>query len=62
MHKAVQPAMCRDNIGARTQHQVERVGQNDLGADVDKIARRHRFHGCRSTDRHEGRGIDHTAR
>ena len=59
MHETVQPAMRGDDGRTRAQHQVEGVGQNDLGAQPLKLLGRHRLDRAVGAYRHEGRGLDH---
>ena len=59
MHETVQPAMRGDDGRPGTQHEVEGVGENDLGAQSCELLGRHRLDRAIGADRHECRGLDH---
>src|SRR2546427_12191839 len=54
-HEPMQTPRALDDVGARPQIQMERVGQNHLGADLLDFFRGQPFHGGLRADRHEGR-------
>ncbi len=60
MHETVQSAVQIHDLRARPQHQMERVAENDVGAEVFEFLRRHRLHRPVRADRHEGRSLDHS--
>ncbi len=62
LHEIVQVAVLLDHFGARTQPQVEGVTQNDFRAGGDDIPRQHALDRAIRAHRHEGRGLDGTAR
>ncbi len=57
-HEPVQVAQLGDEIGAGPQHQVVRVAEHDLGAEVLHVRRRQRAHRCPGPDRHEHRRLE----
>ena len=61
VHEAMQVAMPADDVGAGPQHQVEGVAEDDLGAQVFQLLRRHGLDRAVGADRHEGRGLHRAA-
>lgn len=57
----VQPAKPGDPFGARAQHQVIGIAQNDIGAQIAHLVEIHRLDRADGTDRHEGRRTDRPA-
>ncbi len=55
MHKGVQAAERRDPLGARPQHQVVGIGENDIGAGGAHVVMVHALDRRLRADRHEGR-------
>ncbi len=60
--EAMQPAEFADDVEARPQEQMERVAEDDLGADPVELARRHRLDRAVGADRHERGRFDRAAR
>src|SRR6185312_2976911 len=60
--EAMQAPERADYLQPRPQPEMERIAEDDLRADVVEIARRHRFDGTISADRHERGRLDHAAR
>jgi hypothetical protein len=58
VHEFVQAAEAFDALGARPQHQVIGVAQQDLGSGGGDRLRLHRLHRRRRADGHEGRRLD----
>ena len=57
-HEPVEAAERRHDIGTRAQHQVVRVGEHDLHAEVAEVIRSEVLHRTARTDRHEARRAD----
>ena len=53
VHEAVQSAEIADDAGSRPQIEMVGVGQNDAGAELEKILLRQRLDGRLSAHRHE---------
>ncbi len=62
VHEAVKPALCRDALRARPQHEMIGVAEDDLRAGARNRFRQHRLDGGGGADRHEGRGVDRAMR
>lgn len=61
-HEAMQAAHALHHFDARTQHQVEGIGEHDLGTGLFQRRRIHALHRPVGADGHEGRGVDDAAR
>ena len=61
-HQSVQTAMTFDQLRAVGQTQVVGIGEHHLGAGGRHLIGRGAFDRGLGTDRHEGRGLDHTVR
>ena len=61
MDEVVQVAVRTNNLGTRTQPQVEGVAENDLGTHALEFLGGHRLDRAVGTDRHEGRCLDGAA-
>ena len=61
VHEFVQPAKRGHPFGARTEHQVIGVGENDVRAGLSDRFRQHGLDGRRRPHRHERRRADRTA-
>ena len=61
-HEAVQSAEPRHPFGARPQHQVIGVAEDDLGAGLAHLIAGQRLDRAGGADRHEGGRLDHAAR
>ena len=59
VHETVQSPVCGDDGRTRSQHEVEGVAENDLGAQVFELLGGHRLDRAVGADRHERRGLDH---
>jgi hypothetical protein len=57
-HEPVEATQPCDTLGSRTQVEVIRVSEDDLGTRGAKIARRQRLDGGLRADRHERRRVD----
>ena len=62
VHEAVQAAVTLDDLHAGTQHQVERVAEDDLAAQQRQFLRGHALDRSVGADRHEHRGFYDAAR
>jgi hypothetical protein len=62
VHEAVQTAEFIDEVGARSQHEMEGVAEDDLGAETLELLGRHRLDRTVGADRHEGRRLDRAVR
>jgi hypothetical protein len=62
VHELVQAAESRDALGARAQHEVIGVAQDDVGSERLDLIGIHRLDSGGGADRHEGGGADHAAR
>ena len=60
--KIVQVSVFFDDFGARAQHQMESITQNDLRTEILQFFRGHRLHRAVGAYRHEGRGLYRSAR
>src|SRR5215472_10261455 len=60
--ESVRIGLSQPIMRSRPQEQVERVAEDDLGADVAQRSRRHRLDRAVRADRHEGRRLDRAAR
>ncbi len=60
--EGMQPAKRRHPFGARPQHQVVGVAEDDVGAEFPHLVGIHRLDGAGRADRHEGRRTDDAAR
>ncbi len=56
-HEAVQAAMGADDIGARPQHQVKGIAEDDVGAGVPQLGGADALDGAIGAHRHERRGF-----
>ncbi len=61
-HEVVQAAKPRDALGARAQHQMINIAEQNIGARRAHIFNEHRFHCRRCPDRHESGRADDAAR
>src|SRR5262249_43447670 len=61
-HEAVEPAKRGDQGRSRPQHEVIRVGEDDLGPDLPQVRRREALHHPDRPDRHERGRLDDSVR
>jgi hypothetical protein len=61
VHEVVQTAVGFDPVGARTEHQMEGIGDDELGTASLELLRGHRFDRRIGADRHEHRRLDGAA-
>ncbi|MNH06159.1 hypothetical protein D3C79_655180 [compost metagenome] len=61
VHEIMQIPVGAHHRLTRPQPEVEGVAKQDLGAGLAHLFRGHPLDGAVGTDRHEGRGLDHTA-
>ncbi|MNM82496.1 hypothetical protein D3C81_945280 [compost metagenome] len=61
LHEIMQIPVGAHHRLARPQPEVEGVAKQDLGAGLAHLFRGHPLDGAVGADRHEGRGLDHTA-
>ena len=61
VHELVQAAVPAYDLGPRTQHQVKRIAEYDLGATCGDLFGRDAFDGSIRADRHESRSPDFAA-
>ncbi len=57
VHEFMQAAMPADDVGARPQHEVEGVAEDDLRTGAAHLLRRHRLDRAVGADRHERRRL-----
>ena len=62
VHEAMQATEFGDALGARPQHQVIDIAENDIGTQLAYLLRIHCLDGGGCADRHEGRRADLAAR
>jgi hypothetical protein len=60
--KIVQSAEPRNTLGARTQHQMIGIAEDDVGAKIPHLIEIHGLDRANGSDRHEGRRADRSAR
>src|SRR5262245_54176019 len=58
VHELMQATECGDAFGARTQHEMVGISENDVGARVAYRVRREPLHCSLRTDGHEGWRLD----